>query len=117
VPVCLYGLPYALYSGEEVMAAAGRLWGVACEVALLAGTPVPALAVGWRYWSRAAAACSEPRPRPCAQTHAPRCAWLNHSDRPQRFIRLVERYPNVRLWFSGHFHLAQNYPDRRGSRP
>lgn len=43
---------------------------------------------------------------------APRCAWLNHSDRPQRFIRLVERYGNVRLWFSGHFHLAQNYPDR-----
>ncbi|KAI8474051.1 MAG: Metallo-dependent phosphatase-like protein [Monoraphidium minutum] len=40
-----------------------------------------------------------------------RCAWLNHSDRPQRFIRLVERHSNVRLWFSGHFHLAQNYPD------
>ena len=40
-----------------------------------------------------------------------RCAWLNHSDRPQRFIRLVERHANVRLWFSGHFHLAQNYPD------
>lgn len=40
-----------------------------------------------------------------------RCAWLNHSDRPQRFIRIVERHDNVRLWFSGHFHLAQNYPD------
>ncbi|GBF87795.1 calcineurin-like phosphoesterase [Raphidocelis subcapitata] len=40
-----------------------------------------------------------------------RCAWLNHSDRPGRFIELVERHPNVRLWFSGHFHLAQNYPD------
>jgi hypothetical protein len=41
-----------------------------------------------------------------------RCAWLNHSDRPQRFLALVEKYGNVRLWFSGHFHLAQNYPDR-----
>lgn len=40
-----------------------------------------------------------------------RCAWLNHSDRPQRFIQLVEKYPNIKLWFSGHFHLSQNYAD------
>jgi hypothetical protein len=40
-----------------------------------------------------------------------RCAWLNHSDRPRRFIDLVERHPNIRMWFSGHFHLSQNYPD------
>lgn len=41
-----------------------------------------------------------------------RCAWLNHSDRPRRFLELVERHsPRVRLWFSGHFHLSQQYPD------
>lgn len=36
-----------------------------------------------------------------------RCAWLNHSDRPQRFIQLVEQNPNIKLWFSGHYHLSQ----------
>lgn len=36
-----------------------------------------------------------------------RCAFLNHSDRPQRFIKLVEQHPNIKLWFSGHFHLSQ----------
>lgn len=35
----------------------------------------------------------------------------HHHRRPQRFIRLVEAHPNVRLWFSGHFHLSQNYAD------
>lgn len=41
-----------------------------------------------------------------------RCAWLCHSDRPRRFLELVERHaPKVRLWFSGHFHLSQQYPD------
>lgn len=40
-----------------------------------------------------------------------RCAWLNHSDRPQRFLDLVRRHANIRLWFSGHFHLSHNYPD------
>ena len=30
-----------------------------------------------------------------------RCAWLNHSSNPAAFIRLVERFPNIRLWFSG----------------
>lgn len=35
-----------------------------------------------------------------------RCAWLNHSDRPKRFIELVQKHDNVRLWFSGHFHLV-----------
>ena len=28
---------------------------------------------------------------------------------PDAFIRLVERHPNVRLWFSGHYHLSHNY--------
>jgi hypothetical protein len=31
--------------------------------------------------------------------------------RPQRFIQLVEQHPNIKLWFSGHFHLSQNYAD------
>lgn len=26
-------------------------------------------------------------------------------------MRLVERYANIKLWFSGHFHLSQNYAD------
>ena len=28
---------------------------------------------------------------------------------PDAFIRLVERHANVRLWFSGHYHLSHNY--------
>lgn len=31
--------------------------------------------------------------------------------RPQRFMQLVERHPNIKVWFSGHFHLSQNYAD------
>ena len=34
-----------------------------------------------------------------------RCAWLNHSGHPRQFIELVEQHPNIKLWFSGHFHL------------
>ena len=30
-----------------------------------------------------------------------RCAWLNHSSDPATFLRLVQRFPNIRLWFSG----------------
>ena len=40
-----------------------------------------------------------------------RCAWLNHSSNPEVFLGLVHRFPNIRLWFSGHFHLSQNYAD------
>mmetsp|Transcript_10378 Transcript_10378/g.18056 ORF Transcript_10378/g.18056 Transcript_10378/m.18056 type:complete len:505 (-) Transcript_10378:924-2438(-) len=40
-----------------------------------------------------------------------RCAWLNHSDHPEQFMELVARFPNIRLWVSGHFHLAQDYED------
>lgn len=40
-----------------------------------------------------------------------RCAWLNHSSDPKAFIRLTQRFPNIRFWFSGHFHLSHNYPD------
>lgn len=40
-----------------------------------------------------------------------RCAWLNHSSNPRHFINTVQKYPHIRLWFSGHFHLSQSYPD------
>ncbi len=41
-----------------------------------------------------------------------RCAWLNHSANPRAFVDLVGRHPGrIKLWFSGHFHLSQNYPD------
>ncbi len=40
-----------------------------------------------------------------------RCAWVNHSSNADHFIDLVRRHPNVKLWFSGHFHLSQSYPD------
>ncbi|CAG9466893.1 unnamed protein product [Pedinophyceae sp. YPF-701] len=45
-----------------------------------------------------------------------RCAWLNHSTDPFAFIDLVESHSNVRLWFSGHFHLSHNYADSVSSR-
>jgi hypothetical protein len=41
-----------------------------------------------------------------------RCAWANHSRPSARvFSELVARAPHVKLWFSGHFHLSQSYPD------
>jgi hypothetical protein len=40
-----------------------------------------------------------------------RCAWLNHSSNADHFIQLVRKHPNIKLWFSGHFHLSQSYPD------
>lgn len=38
-------------------------------------------------------------------------AWLNQSNRPQRFLDLLKEHPQVRAWFSGHNHLGQHYPD------
>lgn len=40
-----------------------------------------------------------------------RCAWLNHSEDPGWFINLVTKHPQIKLWFSAHFHLSHNYPD------
>jgi hypothetical protein len=40
-----------------------------------------------------------------------RCAWINHSSNSTAFIDLVNQHPNIKLWFSGHFHLSQSYPD------
>jgi len=40
------------------------------------------------------------------------CAWLNHSgEDPGVFLDIVKRHPQIRLWFSGHFHLSHDYPD------
>ena len=38
-------------------------------------------------------------------------AYLNHVDRPERFIEIVEQNDNIKLWFSAHNHLGQNYED------
>lgn len=38
-----------------------------------------------------------------------RCAWLNHTREPHRFLDLVRRHSNIKLWFSGHFHLSHDY--------
>ncbi|KAJ8606424.1 hypothetical protein CTAYLR_010003 [Chrysophaeum taylorii] len=39
------------------------------------------------------------------------CCWLNHNDRPGRFVELVRKYPQIKGWFSGHFHLSHDYED------
>jgi len=41
------------------------------------------------------------------------CCWLNHSDEQGRgaFVDLVRRHRCVKAWFSGHFHLGQDYED------
>lgn len=38
-----------------------------------------------------------------------RCAWLNHSEGPQKFLDIVHKNPQIKLWFSGHFHLSHDY--------
>ena len=41
------------------------------------------------------------------------CCWLNHSNEDQckRFIELVREHRCIKAWFSGHFHLGQDYQD------
>lgn len=41
------------------------------------------------------------------------CCWLNHSDEKncRKFIELVREHRCVKGWFSGHFHLGQDYQD------
>lgn len=41
------------------------------------------------------------------------CCWLNHSDDKQcrKFIELVREHRCIKAWFSGHFHLGQDYQD------
>jgi hypothetical protein len=41
------------------------------------------------------------------------CCWLNHSDDKEcrRFIEIVRENRCIKAWFSGHFHLGQDYQD------
>eukprot|EP00578_Thalassiosira_sp_NH16_P000037 CAMPEP_0181140756 /NCGR_PEP_ID=MMETSP1071-20121207/35469_1 /TAXON_ID=35127 /ORGANISM="Thalassiosira sp., Strain NH16" /LENGTH=582 /DNA_ID=CAMNT_0023227719 /DNA_START=26 /DNA_END=1774 /DNA_ORIENTATION=+ len=41
------------------------------------------------------------------------CCWLNHSNEKQcqKFIQLVREHRCIKAWFSGHFHLGQDYQD------
>ena len=39
------------------------------------------------------------------------CAWLNHSSRPEVFLRLCRANPQIKLWFSAHFHLSHDHED------
>mmetsp|Transcript_36373 Transcript_36373/g.48133 ORF Transcript_36373/g.48133 Transcript_36373/m.48133 type:complete len:567 (+) Transcript_36373:65-1765(+) len=41
------------------------------------------------------------------------CCWLNHSNdlKCRKFIELVRENRCVKAWFSGHFHLGQDYQD------
>lgn len=41
------------------------------------------------------------------------CCWLNHSDEKKcrKFIELVREHRSIKAWFSGHFHLGQDYQD------
>jgi hypothetical protein len=40
------------------------------------------------------------------------CCWLNHSNKNNgKFIDIVRKNPSIKAWFSGHFHLGQDYQD------
>jgi 3',5'-cyclic AMP phosphodiesterase CpdA len=41
------------------------------------------------------------------------CCWLNHSDEQdcRKYIELVRENRCIKAWFSGHFHLGQDYQD------
>ena len=41
------------------------------------------------------------------------CCWLNHSggESTRRFIEIVRKNTCIKAWFSGHFHLGQDYQD------
>ena len=41
------------------------------------------------------------------------CCWLNHAagDSTRKFIDVVRKNRSIKAWFSGHFHLGQDYED------
>ena len=41
------------------------------------------------------------------------CCWLNHSNDKEcrKFIEIVREHRCIKAWFSGHFHLGQDYQD------
>lgn len=38
-------------------------------------------------------------------------AYANHNHHPERILELIKQYPQIILWFSGHSHLGQGYPN------
>ncbi len=38
-------------------------------------------------------------------------AYINHNHHPEQILELIGRYPQIILWFSGHSHLGQGYPN------
>lgn len=43
------------------------------------------------------------------------CCWLNHSDEKncRKFIEIVREHRCIKGWFSGHFHLGQDYQGKK----
>ena len=41
------------------------------------------------------------------------CCWLNHNDprASKLFIETVRKSPQIKGWFSAHFHLSHDYED------
>jgi hypothetical protein len=39
------------------------------------------------------------------------CCWLNHTTTAPKFIDIVRKNASIKAWFSGHFHLGQDYED------
>ena len=37
--------------------------------------------------------------------------YTNHNHHPERILKLIGQYPQIILWFSGHSHLGQDYPN------
>src|SRR5690606_2766236 len=38
-------------------------------------------------------------------------AYLSQNHDPDRWLHLVERFPEIVMWFSAHYHLGHTYPD------
>lgn len=38
-------------------------------------------------------------------------AFLNQGHHPETLLRLAEKYPMLRMWFCGHYHIGEHYPD------
>lgn len=38
-------------------------------------------------------------------------SYINHNHHPEQILELIGQYPQIILWFSGHSHLGQGYPN------
>jgi hypothetical protein len=38
-------------------------------------------------------------------------AWLNHRDEARQFLDIIRENPQIKLWFSAHDHMGQDYAD------